>query len=68
MTVVLVAVVALSLRPAGTEPAWLLILGRAVPMTLLAAGIVLWCLRAKGGKRRGYLRRAFGWRASHGVR
>lgn len=42
ITSVVVAVVALGLRPAGTEPAWLLVLGRVVPLTLLAAGIAQW--------------------------
>jgi signal transduction histidine kinase len=34
--------VALSLRATGTEPAWLVGLGRVVPLTLLVAGIALW--------------------------
>ena len=42
ITSVVVAVVALSLRPTETEPGWLAVLGRVVPLTLLAAGIALW--------------------------
>jgi signal transduction histidine kinase len=34
--------VALSLRPTGTEPVWLVLLGRVVPLTLVVAGIALW--------------------------
>jgi signal transduction histidine kinase len=42
ITSVVVALVALGLRPTGTEPAWLVVLGRVVPLTLLAAGIAQW--------------------------
>lgn len=37
-----VVLVALSLRATGTEPPWLVILGRTVPLTLVAAGIAQW--------------------------
>ncbi len=39
ITSVVVALVALSLRPVGTEPAWLVVVGRVAPLTLLAAGV-----------------------------
>ena len=42
ITSVVVALVALGLRPAGTEPTWLAVLGLVVPLTLLAAGIAQW--------------------------
>jgi signal transduction histidine kinase len=42
VTAVVVAVAASSLRPWGTEPVWLLVLGRGVPLILLAAGITQW--------------------------
>ena len=39
---VVVLVVALSIRPIGTEPSWLAALGRVVPLALVAAGIAQW--------------------------
>ena len=41
--------VALSLRPTGTEPVWLVVLGRIVPVALLVAGIALWFSGRKVG-------------------
>ena len=49
VTTVVVGVIALGLRPTGTEPAWLAVLGRVVPLTLLAAGIALWFSRRTVG-------------------
>ena len=39
---VVVLLVATTLRAIGTEPAWLVALGRSVPLTLVAAGIAQW--------------------------